>query len=300
MLAIALSTLLNATAQRVKVLEAHPKKKPSWVNSLEKDYIIVVASSNTLEDAQIKALNKVKEQIISSVAENVTTSSEYLRSDDNGEIGEVYNVATRTRAANIPFIKGISLNQIDQYYWQKVGNRKVEPVYNYHIKYPFTETQLRKLVSEYNSADNKLTQQLNDLIEQVDNAETSADLEQARAELRAIKSQFLETDPRAKQAEVAATRAFNLMRDIKFETVSSELGKVQFKVIVAGKYVGTNKPKVKSNCAQITNLTLNGDVWVLEYNYSGCDENAQNKISVEYRNNCGKLTNDFYFGTKSK
>ena len=47
-------------AQKTKVLESNPKKKPDWVNGLTKDFVIVVASSTTLEDAQVKALTKVK------------------------------------------------------------------------------------------------------------------------------------------------------------------------------------------------------------------------------------------------
>ena len=109
--------MVNQTyAQKAKVLEHQPKKKPAWVNTLVKDYIIVVASSNTLEDAQEKALIKVKEHIISSVADNISSTSEYILTEDtkSGDmsITENYKVATKTRAADIPFIKVISVNQV--------------------------------------------------------------------------------------------------------------------------------------------------------------------------------------------
>jgi len=50
----------NVNAQKAKVIESQPKKQPAWVNTLVKDYIIAVGSASTLEDAQEKALVKVK------------------------------------------------------------------------------------------------------------------------------------------------------------------------------------------------------------------------------------------------
>ena len=64
-----------ACMAQIRVVEKSGRQ-PSWVNGLEKDYIIVVGTAGNIQDAQQNALNMVKERIVSSVAENVQTSSE--------------------------------------------------------------------------------------------------------------------------------------------------------------------------------------------------------------------------------
>ncbi|HDP55418.1 MAG TPA: hypothetical protein ENN24_07065 [Bacteroidetes bacterium] len=67
---------LAACFAQVKVVESSARRAPGWINGLEKDYIIVVGTAANIQDAQQNALNMVKERIVSSVAENVKTSSE--------------------------------------------------------------------------------------------------------------------------------------------------------------------------------------------------------------------------------
>jgi len=82
---IGLSLCLSGISQKVKVLEKSARKPPEWVNGIVKDYIIVSASGETAESAQSNALLRIKERIISSIAENIQTSSEYYRGEKNGQ-----------------------------------------------------------------------------------------------------------------------------------------------------------------------------------------------------------------------
>jgi hypothetical protein len=291
--------LMNQTyAQKAKVLEHQPKKKPAWVNSLVKDYIIVVASSNTLEDAQERALLKVKEHIISSVADNISSTSEYTLTEDtkSGDmnITENYKVATKTRAADIPFIKGISVNQVEEYYWEKVSEKGGITFY-YHMKYPFTEFQLKKLIMEYERADRELTQQLEGLLARIDAAESIEELNQVNNEIKALSKSFIDVDNRKTKCNVAINRIAQMIKNVAIEATGTMLGEIRFTLYIDGRNFKTSAtPKVKSNCAKIKDIKPDGNEWVVRYSVDECYDDPDNKITVR----CGSSSKDFWFNVK--
>ena len=291
--------MVNQTyAQKTKVLEHQPKKKPAWVNTLVKDYIIVVASSNTLEDAQEKALIKVKEHIISSVADNISSTSEYTLTEDtkSGDmsITENYKVATKTRAADIPFIKGISVNQVEEYYWEKVSE-KGKITFYYHMKYPFTEFQLKKLIMEYERADRELTQQLEGLLARIDDAESIEELNQLSTEIKALSKSFIDVDNRKTKCNVAVSKISQMIKNVSIEAVGTSLGEIRFSLYTSGRIIKTSTtPKVKSNCAKINDTKPDGNEWVVRYSVDECYDDPDNKITVR----CGNASKDFWFNVK--
>ncbi len=300
---LAAGILLPTCTTAQKVLEQQPKKKPAWVNSVVKNYIIATASSTTLEDAQEKAMIKVKEQIISSVADNISSKSEHTLVEDtkNGDmsISETYKVVTKTRAADIPFIKGISVSQIEEYYWEKVKQSN-GIVYYYHVKYPFSEVQLKKLVMEYERADRQLTEQLNSLIASIDEATSVEQLQKTHAEIKALSSSFIDVDTRKSRCDVAMTSITQMLKSLSIETVSASLGEIRFTLNIGDKiYTSGTRPKAKSNCALITEITPNNDEWVLTYEYDECYDDASNKIDVEFRTQFGKAQHEYKFDIKA-
>lgn len=295
----------TVSAQKAKVLESQPKKQPAWVNSLVKDYIVISASSNTLDDAREKAIVKVKEQIITSVADNVSTKSEYSISEDNKtgdmKITESYKVATKTRAADIPFIKGISLNQVEEYYWAKVKESDGRINYYYHVKYPFSEFQLKKLVMEYEKNDRELTNQLNSLIAKIDETNSIDELQQLHSEINALSKSFIDVDSRLRKSEVAMAKITEMLKSVSIETVSATLGEIRFTVNIGSKVMKTSaQPRTKSNCAKITEVKASDLEWVVKYTYSECYDDPDNKITVESRNQFGKANHEYFFNIKSE
>lgn len=295
----------NVNAQKAKVIESQPKKQPAWVNTLVKDYIIAVGSASTLEDAQEKALVKVKEHIISSVADNVSSKSEYTLVEDNQSgdmsIKETYKVATRTRAADIPFIKGISLNQVEEYYWAKVKESDGRINFYYHIKYPFSDFQLKKLVMEYEKADRELTKQLDLLTAKIDETNRIEELQQTHSEIKALMKSFIDVDNRYHQSQVATAKIEAMLKNVSIEPVSQTLGEVRFTINIGDKVMTTTaKPRVKSNCAKVNDVKSVDSEWVAKYMYEECYDDPDNKIIVEYRNQFGKTQREFFFNVKAE
>ena len=301
---IALSLLMGlgfnqAYAQKTKVLEHQPKKKPAWVNTLVKDYVITVGTGSSLDEAQEKALLKVKERIISSVADNISSQTEHTLTEDtqSGDmsITENYKVVTKSRAADIPFIKGISVNQVQEYYWEKVSEKGTINYY-YHMKYPFDDFQLKKLIMEYERTDRELTKQLNELIVSIDDAESIERLEQISAEIKALSKSFIDVDSRKNKCDVAISRISQMIKNVAIEATGTSLGEIRFSLYCNGRIIKTsNTPKVKSNCAKISDIKSDGDEWIVKYTYDECYDDPDNKISVR----CGNSTKDFWFNIKA-
>ncbi len=297
--------LLPTNAQ--KVLESSERKAPDWVNGLVKEYIIVVASSPTLDDAQQKALAKVKEQIISSVAENIQTSSEYFRSENinnnSTEFAESFKTATKTRAADIPFIKGITLSNVDAYYWEKIEKDRKEKtfVYYYHIKYPFSRAQLLTLIREFEKADKALTDQLEALLAKIDVLTNIEELGQTAKELEAMAQGFIDVDPRRDKANVGVAKLKEMLKNFSVETISSTLGEIKVVLKIGEKTVTTSrKPQVRSNCAKIVDVRSKSPEWIITYSYDECYEDPANAIKVEFLSAYGKAKSEFYFNINAE
>lgn len=304
MFSLTVATVNECQAQKRKVKESSERKQPDWVNGLEKGYVIAVASSTGLEDAQQKCLAKVKEQIISSVAENIQTSSEYFRSEqmqnNNSQYAESFQTATKTRAADIPYMKGISLTNVEAYYWELVQ----EPAgmkYYYHMKYPFSQAQLKMLIMEFEKADRALTEQLEGLLAKIEVMESLEEMSQTEKELKALGDGFIDVDPRKDKANVGIAKLKDLMKNVSVETINNTLGEVRMSLRVGDRTVTTSrKPKVRSNCAKITDVRSKGPEWVVTYTYDECYEDPGNSIVAEFLNAYGKATSTFYFNINAE
>lgn len=289
---------LMACVAQVKVVEKSGKQ-PGWVNGLEKDYIIVVGSAANIQDAQQNALNMVKERIVSSVAENVQTTSE-MKVEENtfnniSSYLEKFATTTSTTSGPVPFLQGISLSKVEEFYWEKVENKADRSVrFNYHLKYPFPSTELWNLVHEFKKRDNEMTQQLDELLDGVDNVTSVEDIDKSIGDLRVLADYFM--DGRKDKANLGITRYRNLYNSIELVEMESGLGELKFALRLGDKYVETaRKPIVKSECARITSTINNQDHVIIKYDYFNCYEDPENHILVSYRFGNNNLQKKFYF-----
>jgi hypothetical protein len=291
-------------AQKVKVIDKSEKKKPDWVNSLAPGYIITTSSNKTLEDAKQKALVKVKEQIVSSVADNIQTSSEYFRSENtsnnNSEFKESFQTATKTRAADIPFIKGISLTNVAASYWEQLKEGDNTKFY-YHMKYPFSKEQLQTLIKEYEKADKALTDQLNAILSRIPTLNNLEEMGQTVKELEALAGGFIDVDPRKDKANVGIAKLKEILRNFSIETVNNTLGEIRLVLKAGDKTVTTSrKPKVNSNCAKIVDVRNKKPEWVITYSYDECYEDPDNLIKVAFMSAYGRAKSEFFFNISAE
>ncbi len=284
---------------QIKVIESSAKRAPKWVNGLEKDFIIVTGSSSSIQDAQQNALNMVKERIVSSVAEHVKTSSEMKVEESTLNNISIYleNFASTTTTASgpVPFLQGISLSKVEEYYWEKVENRATRAVtYNYHIKYPFPYIEMWKLVDEFKQRDKELTNQLDELLAGVDKVKNTEDIDRSIGELRVLADYFV--DARKDKANLGITQYRALFDRIEIVEMDSELGLIKFALRIGDQFIqSTRKPQVRSECARITDIRSDNNFTTIRYDFENCSKDPENHIMVSYRFGNKNVQKPFYF-----
>lgn len=299
LLLLPLFALTVACVAQTRVVETSSRRQPGWVNGLEKDYIITVGSGATVQEAQQNALNMVKEQIVSAVAENVQTTSEMKVQETtvNNISSYLENFATTTTTTSgpVPFLQGISLSRAEEFYWEKLEDRGTRAVrFNYHLKYPFPRTEIWKLVEEFKKRDQEMTRQLDELVTAADNITNLDDIEKNIGELRILADYFM--DGRKDKANLGITRYTNLYRSIELVELESGLGELKYALRLGDKFVNTaRRPTVRSECARITSTVNNKDHTLIKYDYFNCYEDPENNILVSYRFGNNNVQKNFYF-----
>lgn len=274
----------GSSGQKIKVLDKSGKT-PDWANGVEKEYIIICGSGNSIDAAQDNALLKIKERIVSSIAENVSTSNDYYRGDKsvNGvsNVIENYETSTKTKSADISYIKGISLTKAEAYYWEKVSeNSQIR--YYYHVKYPFPEIELKKMVIDFDKADFELTMELNTLYDNMDKYATVEEINEGIRSLSALSKSFL--DQRKTKADIGIAKLSEMLKAITINTIENNLGQIKYNLKIGDKVItSAQKPRVTSNCATITDISNAADEWTIKYDYSGCYDNPANAVVVAYQ-----------------
>ncbi len=299
LLIIALLLPVTACMAQLKVVDKSGKQ-PGWVNGIQKDFIIVAGSGASVQEAQQNALNMVKERIVSSVAENVKTRSE-MRTEEanyNNNISvflEKFASSTTTESGKVPFLQGISLSKVEEFYWEKTEDKKRGVVrFNYHIKYPFPEFELKKLVSDFKMRDRQLTEQLENLLAAVDNVASVEEIDKNIDELNVLSDYFM--DGRKDQCALGITRYRSLLASIELVELESGLGMLKYALRLGDRYIGTvKKPTVKSECARVTSTVNNKDHVIVNFDYDNCYEDPENHILVTYRLGNANVQKKFYF-----
>ena len=299
LLFITLFTIASFSFAQFKTLDKGGKKG-KWVNSVQKDFIIATGSGKSIEEAQNNALTFIKQRIVSSVADNIQVTSELNKVNTDDSYTETYKAKVTSQSADLPYIKGISLNKADKYYWEKLKNRKTKEIsFNYHIKYPFSEFELKKIVLEFDIQDKKMNNQLTDLLGQVEVIDDVDKILNNIRELNTLAGYFI--DQRKKQAELGIIKYKGILKSIIITNVESELGKLVFTLKLGDKEIETSrKPRVKSQCAKVTSTSKDGKYWTILYDTESCYEDPENALSVQYKFGTTKIKQAFYFNINEK
>ncbi|MHC1703881.1 MAG: hypothetical protein AB9846_08235 [Tenuifilaceae bacterium] len=304
LLVVTLICTIGVSLSQDKVLEKSGKQ-PKWINGIEKNYVIVAGSGSNIQDAQQSALTTIKERIVSSVAENVVAKSEIRKEESSvnnvSVFLEKFASQTTSQSGKVPFLQGISLSKVEEFYWEKLQRKDKTVYFNYHIKYPFPEFELQKLVSDFKMRDRELTKQLEDLMAQADTVTSVEQIEKNMAELKVLTDYFM--DGRKDQANLGITQYRSLLASIELVEVESGLGELKYSLRLGTRTISTvKKPITRSldDCAKILQTTNNQSYWSVKYDYANCYENPENHILVKYRFGNTDVQKKFYFDVNAK
>ncbi|MFW5758561.1 MAG: hypothetical protein ACOCYO_07765 [Bacteroidota bacterium] len=283
-----------------KVTNSSQRREPSWLNALERNYIIVSAEGGSVQEAQQNALLFLKERIVTSVADNVKATSEIVteESNINSDVStflETYNATITTQSGDVSYLQGISLSKAEDYYWEQLLDKKAGIMkYRYHVKYPFPDFELQKLVMDYQIQQRKLNEQLQKLLEAISKVNTIEQINGNIAELQTLSEAF--SDGRKDRAKSGITRYKELLNNMSLVETKNQPGEIRFIIQGSSRTFTTSKrPNVKSECARITGVKPQGNEWVILYDSEYCYDDPENHIEVNYRIGSSAVKNKFYF-----
>lgn len=280
--------LAMGVSGQTKVLEKSAKKVPGWLNTAVDDYLVVSVTANSLAEAQNKTLTEITERIIQSVASNVSVNQENVLSEvnTNGDIEskDAFTHISKIKSANLPFLKGISLSNVADLYWEKIQDKATKKEsYNYSVKYPFSQAEQRKLVADFEALDAEKMAQYEALVQKLQNIESVDEIKQAITELNSLTEYFFD-EVRLSQVKGLVQQYRQLYDALSVTGAFQEGGKYQCQVLLQGNPVKVSTtPKVTSNCASQLNVRPAEGAFLVSFNAEDCLPEEENFLQVSFR-----------------
>ncbi|MFZ4798400.1 MAG: hypothetical protein ACOYMA_12965 [Bacteroidia bacterium] len=290
-------TILTTKSQQT-ILEKSGKM-PKWTTQLETGFFVGIGSANTILEAKENAMLNLKAQIVSSVAVNITSSSE-LRTNDISKASietqfQTYQDIITSKSGKQDYLMGISQINIKEIYWEKLVDKKTKKTsYQYFIKYPFSSLELSQLVFEFKQKDEELTTDLQNIFEKLNIYKTVEDIEECYANFNSLNQVF--TDQRKVKSQIGIDKCASLLNSIVIQNQESSLGTIRYSLNLDNKRITTSrKPTTQSDCAVIEEKKIGKDVCELVYRFNDCADDGNNKIKVSYSFSGSKTDKMFFF-----
>ena len=251
MLLFAMTAAVAAYAQKAqyKVEESSAKKMPEWVMSTEKDYLIVTATGGDIEEAKAAVIESVKRQIAQSIATRIVAES---------------NLQTSAFESGDSFSKSQSLF--------------------YAVKYPFSDFEMRQLVTDYQLYDKELNERLAKFGTDLDFVSSIEEIGENINNLRVFLNEFDVQDPRYNQVQILSNRYRELYDQITIDWFQEKKGIVVANLTLGGRGISTSqRPVLRSNCASQITSSFEGNALVIRYNDDNCYDEDENYIDLRLK-----------------
>lgn len=288
------------------------KKTPTWVGSVAKDYIILSTTAPTLEKAQKSIMESVKQDIINSIAMNITSAEQSSRSTNTQSVQTFkgsnsvnssessYASQINTNAAVLPFINGITLTNADGIYWEKFYVKSTKSYYyEFHIKYPFSSTERQRLADEFMKLDSEKVRKFTVLSDNYDTFESINYITTAIGELGALNEYFFD-QTRKSEVTLLQKKYQMLFKQIELVPLSTKLGEYKYGLFIGNRQVTYSRlPKVKSSTAAEVVVKRGDDMsYIITYNSEYCNEYEENSIDIIYSFGGSALRESFTFDVR--
>ncbi len=291
-------TIFFSVNAQVSVVEKSGKKL-GWHYQLEKGFIVGIGNASTIEMAKEKAMLNMKAQIVTSIADNITKSSELKKvettNDNVAKSFQSYSDIITSKSSKQDYLVGISQANISEIYWEKLFDKKTKTTsYQYFIKYPFNTFDLEKLVQDFVEKDNQLTMELENALKSLENFKSIEEIKESQSILTSLFQTFI--DQRKAKAKIGIEKCSSLLESVIIQNEESTLGVVKYGLYIQQRRITTaSKPVISSECAIVENKKLGGEICLLRYRYDDCYADSDNKIKVSYSFGTGRTDHLFFF-----
>lgn len=279
---------LTCLAQNYKILDRSQKKRPAWVGCSGGGFICVSAEADDLETARTQCMRSIKVEIIEAIALNVVSESgSYIKSEQKNDVSqfvEEFMSNSTTRAAQLPFITGISPSRICDTYWEKLQEKSSRRVYYMvAVKYPMGEDELNRYRREFLALDKSMEQQATDIENKVRNITSIEDIDNGLVKIQECIDYFFDSR-RHKWAEGIAEQYRLIPSRLSVHGRAARTDGYTVWIELDGrKITPAGNPKITSNCAGDLKFTCEGQDYIITYDTSDCLSDEQNIIEVSFR-----------------
>lgn len=279
-----------SACKREKVLESSQKERPSWVFGIERNYLIVEGKGNTHEEARNAAYIQLKENIVNSVAVNVSSSA---RIDINenlinniSEYTESFSSSTKISSNFISALRGVSLNNAEDFYWELKRKKDKTREVSYHVKYPYSNADQLKLIKEWEQLDKQMTEEIESLKAAHRKAKYLNELFEIKSRANTLNK--LLAEPRKTQAGLVVAKVQSTIDQIEIIEKKHRTGQLYFTIKSNGLTFKTNKTiNVTSNCAKVISQTFAEieNAYFIEYETDFCKDTGEDFIELIIKEN---------------
>lgn len=292
-------------AQAYKVVEKSDKKAPAWYESAESGYIVASAEASSMEEARQQCLESVKRQILQAVAQNIEFSDSHVVKQTSGngdritEFVDQYTAEGSTRAASLPFIKGISLSKVEGSYWEKRQEKKSGKItYAYAVRYPFPESEHESLVRQFEEQDREMEDLIKGMEAHISDISSVEEIDRCITKMQPAVDYFFDKT-RREWAEGVIRNYRKLPTLITADSKADGKDSYLVSLSIEGKKITTaSMPKLTSNCASQLKAVPKGEDILVTYNCEDCLEDEENFVELTFRMPGKSLKHKFYFQVK--
>lgn len=287
----------------VKVLERSAKQVPDWVSGAAEGYLLAAVEAPDLAKARLLAEEDIARQVAMAVARNVVAGSR----NDSREIVTSDGVDSRDdfashliiNAANMPFLKGVSLSKADGIYWVKVQDKATkQSYYQYFVRYPLFRQELAAMVLEFEEFDAAREAELNRLEDEASQVGSMDDINRAVTKLKALTEYFADAPRREKARELTA-RYQAMPRQVMITAEFAAPRQLVVTLMLNGRpFNAGTRCKAESNCATDVQVSPQADgTYLVTFNDEYCLEDEENYIEVKTTVGGKRLTNRYVIPT---
>ncbi len=278
------SDFINA---QEKVNETSHKSAPEWINGVEDGFIITSGEGPAIDIARQQAMRNLRFQVAESVALRVKTETTQTASETviKGAVQFFDSIrsTSQVNTPDLPTLSGLSVANAKDFYWVEMKNKKEKTSrFIYHLKYPFSASDQKKLIEEYLEMERVKNQMLYELISSIP-AENKVD------KLLSIKQKLKDLLPKLNPAK--AVEANEAIREIEsvfnaayLKVINNRCGELTFALRSGNRYlVASGIPKINTNCADISAIDVVDFHYVITYSYDYCYKNEQNFLDISFK-----------------
>ena len=252
-----------------------------------------------MEQAKEKAMNVVRQEIMNSIAQHVSSSTQMTSREleVNNQYTEMSQYMTSMAAESVdyPFLNGISPSMVEEVYIEKAKKNK-QKIYRYHVKYPYSKLDLMDRVEQFLAYENDLQTKMNRFVADDFTTATSVEeMQQRKADLQVYQSSLPKTDARRAQCDKLLLRYDDMIRSVRISVDAVSQTEMLVSLRYGDNIVTINKaPKLRSECLMNVASQLRDKQWVITYDYSGCYADEANAAELSYTIQGKKITQTVY------